>query len=120
MFFGNVVPIPCRNFNYNFSRLLDGYLTAKARIQLQIGGHVKAIRFIVVVGGVGTLEGTLVGVVLFYLLNKIFSDYGTWYLVGLGLLAVVVTLKFPAGLWGFVSRKFDLHFFPVHRRLIPP
>src|SRR5438874_1425760 len=48
VFLGNVVPIPCRNFNYNFSRLLDGYLTAKARIQLQIGGHVKAIRFIVV------------------------------------------------------------------------
>jgi len=76
--------------------------------------------FIVVVGGVGTLEGTLMGVALFYLLNKLFSDYGTWYLVGLGLLAVVVTLKFPAGLWGFVSRRFDLHFFPVHRRLIPP
>jgi branched-chain amino acid transport system permease protein len=75
--------------------------------------------FIVVVGGVGTLEGTLVGVVLFYLLNKFFSDYGTWYLVGLGLLAVVVTLKLPAGLWGFVSQRFNLHFFPVHRRLIP-
>ena len=76
--------------------------------------------FIVVVGGVGTLEGTLVGVGLFYALNKFFSDYGTWYLVGLGLLAVVVTLKFPGGLWGFISRKFDLQFFPVHRRLIPP
>jgi branched-chain amino acid transport system permease protein len=74
--------------------------------------------FIVLVGGVGTLEGTLVGVVLFFLLNKLFSNYGTWYLVGLGLLAVVVMLKFPRGLWGFVSTKFDLHLFPVQRRLI--
>src|SRR5436190_17472295 len=48
VFLGNVVSVPCRNFNYNFSRLLDGYLTAKARIQLQISGHVKAISFIVV------------------------------------------------------------------------
>src|SRR5436190_19383092 len=48
VFLGNVVPVPCRNFNYNFSRLLDGYLTAKARIQLQIGGHVEAIRLIVI------------------------------------------------------------------------
>jgi branched-chain amino acid transport system permease protein len=76
--------------------------------------------FIVLVGGLGTLEGTLVGVVLFFLLNKLFSGYGTWYLVGLGLLAAVVTLKFPRGLWGFVSGKFDLHLFPVQRRLILP
>jgi branched-chain amino acid transport system permease protein len=76
--------------------------------------------FIVLVGGVGTLEGTIVGIVLFYLLNKLFSSYGTWYLVGLGLLAVVVVLKLPRGLWGFVSAKFDLHLFPVQRRLILP
>lgn len=76
--------------------------------------------FIVLVGGLGTLEGTLLGVLLFFLLNKLFSGYGTWYLVGLGLLAVVVMLKFPRGLWGFVSGKFDLHLFPVQRRLILP
>jgi branched-chain amino acid transport system permease protein len=73
--------------------------------------------FIVLVGGVGTLEGTIVGVVLFYLLSKLFSDYGTWYLVGLGLLAVAVTIKLPRGLWGTVSGKLDLHLFPVQRRL---
>ncbi len=76
--------------------------------------------FIVLVGGVGTLEGTIVGIILFYLLNKLFSSYGTWYLVGLGLLAVVVVLKLPHGLWGFVSAKFDLHLFPVQRRLTLP
>jgi branched-chain amino acid transport system permease protein len=76
--------------------------------------------FIVLVGGVGTLEGTIVGVLLFYLLSKLFSDYGTWYLVGLGLLAVLVTLHLPRGLWGFVSEKYDLHLFPVRRRLVLP
>ncbi|MFL5430266.1 MAG: branched-chain amino acid ABC transporter permease [Myxococcales bacterium] len=74
--------------------------------------------FIVLIGGVGTLEGTLVGSALFYLLTKLFSDYGTWYLVGLGLLAVVVTIKLPRGLWGTVSDRFDLHLFPVQRRLL--
>jgi branched-chain amino acid transport system permease protein len=73
--------------------------------------------FMVLIGGVGTLEGTLVGAGLFYLLNKLFSDYGTWYLVGLGLLAVVVTIKLPRGLWGAFSDRFDLHLFPVQRRL---
>ena len=74
--------------------------------------------FIVVIGGIGTIEGPIVGVILFYLLNKFFSDYGTWYLVGLGLLAIVVTISFPRGLWGWVSQRFDLHFFPVQRRLV--
>ena len=74
--------------------------------------------FIVMIGGIGTIEGPIVGVILFYTLNKFFSDYGTWYLVGLGLLAIVVTIKFPCGLWGYVSQRFDLHLFPVQRRLL--
>jgi branched-chain amino acid transport system permease protein len=74
--------------------------------------------FIVMIGGIGTIEGPIVGVVLFWLLNKYFSEYGTWYLVGLGLLAIVVTIRFPRGLWGYVSHRFDLHFFPVQRRLV--
>jgi hypothetical protein len=45
---GHVIPVPRWNFNYDFSRLRDGYLTAQARIQLQIGGHVETISLIVV------------------------------------------------------------------------
>jgi branched-chain amino acid transport system permease protein len=77
--------------------------------------------FIVMIGGIGTIEGPIVGVALFYLLNKFGADYGAWYLVGLGLLAVVVTIRFPGGLWGWFSRRFDVHLFPVQRRLtLPP
>ena len=76
--------------------------------------------FIVLIGGIGTIEGPIVGVILFYLLSKFFSDYGTWYLVGLGMLAIVVTIRFPRGLWGWISSKYDLHFFPVQRRLVLP
>jgi branched-chain amino acid transport system permease protein len=74
--------------------------------------------FIVMIGGIGTIEGPIIGVVLFWLLNKYFSEFGTWYLVGLGLLAIIVTIRFPRGLWGYVSQRFDLHFFPVQRRLV--
>jgi len=73
--------------------------------------------FIVMVGGIATLEGPIIGVIVFYLLNRLFSDYGTWYLVGLGLLAIVVTTRFPKGIWGIVSARFGLHLFPVQRRL---
>src|SRR3954469_13524485 len=74
--------------------------------------------FIVMIGGIGTIEGPIVGVALFYLVNKLFSDYGAWYLVGLGLLAIVVTIVFPRGLWGALSYRYDLRFFPVQRRLV--
>jgi branched-chain amino acid transport system permease protein len=73
--------------------------------------------FIVLIGGLATIEGPIVGALIFFLLNRFFSDYGTWYLVGLGLLAIVITLKFPKGLWGYLSGRFYLHPFPVQRRL---
>jgi branched-chain amino acid transport system permease protein len=73
--------------------------------------------FIVMVGGIASIEGPIVGVIVFYSLNRLFSDYGTWYLVGLGLLAIVVTTRMPRGIWGTLSGRLDLHFFPVHRRL---
>ena len=76
--------------------------------------------FIVMIGGIGTIEGPIVGTVIFYGLSKLASDFGAWYLVGLGLLAIVVTIKFPHGLWGTLSRRFDLHLFPIRRRLVRP
>ena len=74
--------------------------------------------FIVMIGGLGTLEGPIVGTLVFYLLNKFLSDYGTAYLIGLGTLAIVVTMFFPQGLWGYVSHRFGIQFFPVSRRLV--
>jgi len=74
--------------------------------------------FIVMIGGIGTIEGPIVGTLIFYLLNKLVSGFGAWYLVGLGLLAIVVTIKFPHVLWGAFSHRMDVHFFPVQRRLL--
>ena len=54
---------------------------------------------------------------MFFGLRAVLVDYGAWYLITLGGVAVVVMLAMPAGLWGFVSRRFDIQFFPVHRRL---
>lgn len=73
--------------------------------------------FIVLIGGIGTVEGPILGALIFWLLNKFFSDYGSWYLIGLGLLAIVIVVKLRAGLWDAISKRFDLHLFPVQRRL---
>ena len=73
--------------------------------------------FMVVVGGIGRIEGPIIGAVVFWALNKFFSDYGTWYLMGLGLLAIVVTLFFRQGLAGFVQQRWGWVAFPTQRTL---
>lgn len=73
--------------------------------------------FIVVIGGIGTIEGPIVGTVIFFLLREPLSHLGSWYLILLGAIAVVIMLKSPQGIWGLVARRYDLHFFPVQRRV---
>jgi branched-chain amino acid transport system permease protein len=73
--------------------------------------------FMVVIGGTGTLEGPLVGTLIFWLLSKFFSDYGSWYLLGLGFLAIVTTIYFKQGLWGYVQQRWGWALFPTQRRI---
>ncbi|MEM6728846.1 MAG: FAD-dependent monooxygenase, partial [Pseudomonadota bacterium] len=49
-----------------------------------------------------------------------FADYGAWYLMGLGALAIVVMLVAPRGIWGYVQQTYDFSIFPTRRRLIGP
>ena len=73
--------------------------------------------FIVVIGGLGSLEGPLLGTALFFVVREVLSDYGAWYMILLGALAVGVMLVYPQGLWGFVVARWDLRCFPVQRRV---
>jgi branched-chain amino acid transport system permease protein len=74
--------------------------------------------FMVVIGGIGRIEGPIVGALIFWALNKWLSDYGTWYLLGLGLLAIVVTIRFKQGLAGWAQQRFGLELFPTRRRMM--
>ena len=56
--------------------------------------------FIVVIGGIGTLPGPIVGVLVFYGLQRLLSDYGTVYLIALGLIGIAIMLFARRGLWG--------------------
>jgi branched-chain amino acid transport system permease protein len=35
----------------------------------------------------------------------------------MGVIAVAIMLKAPGGVWGLISARYDLHLFPVSRRL---
>ena len=73
--------------------------------------------FIVVIGGIGTIEGPIVGVIVFVLMQHYLADFGAWYLILLGTLAIGVMLFAPNGIWGYVSDRYGLVLFPVRRHL---
>jgi branched-chain amino acid transport system permease protein len=74
--------------------------------------------FIVVIGGIGTMEGPIIGVAIFYLLQYYLASLGSWYLILLGGLAILLMLFAPAGVWGVIAQRFDISLFPVRRKLI--
>ena len=75
--------------------------------------------FIVVIGGIGTVEGPIIGTLIFFALRETLADLGTTYLLVLGLVAIVVMLRAPKGVWGLIRQRFDLQFFPVGYRVVP-
>lgn len=69
--------------------------------------------FMVLVGGLGTFEGPVLGALLFFLLEAGFGGDGVWYLVGLGATALLFALFLPIGLWGAIERRFGLRLLPL-------
>ncbi len=76
--------------------------------------------FIAVIGGIGTIEGPVVGTILFFLLRETLADLGTTYLILLGAVAIFVMLRAPKGLWGLVVQHTGITLVPVRRRVVFP
>jgi branched-chain amino acid transport system permease protein len=74
--------------------------------------------FITVIGGIGRLEGPIVGTLVFFLLRQTLADLGALYLLTLGAVAIVVMLWAPKGIWGVIVEKLDWQIFPLQRRVI--
>jgi branched-chain amino acid transport system permease protein len=69
--------------------------------------------FMVLVGGLGTFEGPILGAVVLWLIQTQFVSNGPGYLIGLGLTAIVFALFFPRGVWGMISERFGIRLLPV-------
>ncbi|WP_455384497.1 branched-chain amino acid ABC transporter permease [Acidihalobacter prosperus] len=74
--------------------------------------------FMVLVGGIGTWEGAIIGAVIFFLMESWFGASGVWYLVGLGAAALVFALFLPKGIWGMLEQRFGLSILPVGYRVV--
>jgi branched-chain amino acid transport system permease protein len=77
-----------------------------------------AALFIVVLGGLGTLEGPLIGTLVYFVLRESFSQWGTWYFIGLGLLAILTMIFAPGGAWSAITRRHA--FDPLSMRRVMP
>jgi branched-chain amino acid transport system permease protein len=75
--------------------------------------------FVVVVGGIGTLEGPILGTIIYYILRQlltvVFPLSGTWYLVAMGSVAVATMLYSPKGLWPILRDRAGLDWLTVRR-----
>lgn len=76
--------------------------------------------FMVLVGGIGTFEGAILGALLFFLIETWFGGTGVWYLIGLGATALVFSLFLPRGLWGTLEERFGWRLLSVGYRVTLP
>jgi branched-chain amino acid transport system permease protein len=95
-----------------------GALLAVSQLNV-LAGNVFSVQwsaymiFVAVIGGVGTIEGPILGTVIFFTLQHTLAQNGAWYLILVGGIAVVVAMFAPRGLWGLLADRFDFRLFPV-------
>lgn len=71
------------------------------------------IIFITVLGGIGTVEGPIVGALVYFALRETLVSLGSVYFIIVGTIAIGVTIFFPAGLWGLLRRAIGFDLLPV-------
>jgi ABC-type branched-subunit amino acid transport system permease subunit len=69
--------------------------------------------FATIIGGLGTIEGPIIGTVVYMVLQQTLASYNAWYLIILGLVAMAIALFARRGLWGLVDDRLHLRLFPV-------
>jgi branched-chain amino acid transport system permease protein len=83
---------------------------------------VVAMLFITIVGGIGTLEGPIIGTAIYFALREVFTNVlalsGAWYLIALGAVAMAIMLYAPSGLWPVIRDRLGIAGLSVRRH--PP
>jgi len=69
--------------------------------------------FAVIIGGLGTIEGPILGTIVYMILQQTLQSDNAWYLIILGLVAMVIAIFARRGLWGLVDEHLHIRLFPV-------
>jgi branched-chain amino acid transport system permease protein len=76
------------------------------------------ISFMAVVGGLGTVEGPILGAAIYVVLQQKLGGSGAIHLIVLGAVSVIVMLVAPGGIAGLVRDRLGWTLVPIERR--PP
>ncbi|OGP75721.1 MAG: hypothetical protein A2V86_12995 [Deltaproteobacteria bacterium RBG_16_49_23] len=80
-----------------------------------IGWTVKLL-FIVIIGGLGTVAGPIVGAAVFVVLQQYLSEYVGFNLIIFGTITISVIFFTPKGIVGTFQEKLGFEIFPIRRR----
>ncbi|MFC1868169.1 branched-chain amino acid ABC transporter permease [Thermodesulfobacteriota bacterium] len=72
--------------------------------------------FMVVIGGIGTIEGPIVGAFIFVLLSQWLAEYISVSMLILGVIAIAVILLAPKGIMGTLQEKLGFEILSSRRR----
>lgn len=78
-------------------------------------GWTVNLLFIVIIGGIGTIEGPIIGALIFVLLQQFLSEYVGYNLIILGTITIMVIFFAPRGIAGTLQRKYGMELFCVRR-----
>ncbi len=73
--------------------------------------------FIVVIGGVGSTLGPLIGVAIYWFITWRLEDANTWRFIILGAIAVLMAVVSRRGVDGLIQARKPFEVFPIRRRL---
>lgn len=71
--------------------------------------------FIVIIGGVGTMSGPILGSIIYVLLDEFLSHYPGWSNIILGAIAILVIIFLPDGIMGTLQKKLNFEIFSQKR-----
>jgi branched-chain amino acid transport system permease protein len=72
--------------------------------------------FNVVIGGIGTFEGPIIGTFVYFVLRQYLAGLGTWNLIILGTSSIVIILIDERGVWGLCRRLLPEDLIPTGHR----
>lgn len=73
--------------------------------------------FIVVIGGIGTIEGPIIGAIIFVLLRQFLFSFPGFSMLILGAVAIILMLIAPKGIMGYLSGHFGWDIFSIRRHM---
>ena len=71
------------------------------------------IIFNVVIGGIGSFEGPIIGTVIYFVLRQYLAGLGAWHLILLGTFSIAIILIEKRGLWELIRRALPDDLIPI-------